>query len=72
MAACDEILNGNLRERFAVDVYQAGAGISHNMNANEVSANRAIELLLNDRADSRCAVAQARNEELEAIGATTL
>ncbi len=43
--ACDEILSGGLREWFVVDVYQAGAGTSHNMNANEVIANRAIELL---------------------------
>jgi len=43
--SCDEILNGKLREWFVVDVYQAGAGTSHNMNANEVIANRAIELL---------------------------
>lgn len=43
--ACDEILNGKLKEWFVVDVYQAGAGTSHNMNANEVIANRAIELL---------------------------
>ena len=41
--ACDEILGGRLREWFVVDVYQAGAGTSHNMNANEVIANRAIE-----------------------------
>lgn len=44
-AACDEILGGRLREWFVVDVYQAGAGTSHNMNTNEVIANRAIELL---------------------------
>ncbi len=43
--ACDEIVRGNLREWFVVDVYQAGAGTSHNMNANEVIANRAIEIL---------------------------
>ncbi len=43
--ACNEILTGRLREWFVVDVYQAGAGTSHNMNANEVIANRAIELL---------------------------
>ncbi len=43
--AADEILNGNLREWFVVDVYQAGAGTSHNMNVNEVIANRANELL---------------------------
>jgi aspartate ammonia-lyase len=45
IAACDEILRGKLREWFVVDVYQAGAGTSHNMNANEVIANRALELL---------------------------
>src|SRR6266568_81680 len=45
IAAADEILAGLLREQFVVDVYQAGAGTSHNMNANEVLANRAAELL---------------------------
>jgi aspartate ammonia-lyase len=44
-AAADEILNGGLRDQFVVDVYQAGAGTSHNMNANEVLANRAGEML---------------------------
>jgi aspartate ammonia-lyase len=44
-AAADEILAGNLRDQFIVDVYQAGAGTSHNMNANEVLANRAAEML---------------------------
>jgi aspartate ammonia-lyase len=43
--AADEILSGRLRQHFVVDVYQAGAGTSHNMNANEVIANRAGELL---------------------------
>jgi aspartate ammonia-lyase len=43
--AADEILDGKLRDQFIVDVYQAGAGTSHNMNANEVLANRAAELL---------------------------
>src|SRR4029453_9169724 len=38
-AAADEILGGKLRDQFVVDVYQAGAGTSHNMNANEVLAN---------------------------------
>jgi aspartate ammonia-lyase len=45
MAAADEILAGKLRDQFIVDVYQAGAGTSHNMNANEVLANRAAEML---------------------------
>jgi fumarate hydratase class II len=43
--ACDEILAGAHRDQFVVDVYQAGAGTSHNMNANEVLANRANEIL---------------------------
>jgi aspartate ammonia-lyase len=43
--AADEILSGALRDQFVVDVYQAGAGTSHNMNANEVLANRAGEIL---------------------------
>ena len=45
VAAADEILAGRLRDQFIVDVYQAGAGTSHNMNANEVLANRAAEIL---------------------------
>jgi aspartate ammonia-lyase len=45
IAAADEVLNGLLRDQFVVDVYQAGAGTSHNMNTNEVLANRASELL---------------------------
>ena len=43
--AADEVLSGKLRDQFVVDVYQAGAGTSHNMNTNEVLANRAAELL---------------------------
>ncbi len=43
--AADEILAGEHRDQFVVDPYQAGAGTSHNMNANEVLANRANELL---------------------------
>jgi len=43
--AADEILDGGLRDQFVVDVYQAGAGTSHNMNTNEVLANRAAEIL---------------------------
>ena len=45
VAAADEILGGEHRDQFVVDPYQAGAGTSHNMNANEVLANRANELL---------------------------
>ena len=43
--AADEVLSGQHRDQFIVDVYQAGAGTSHNMNCNEVLANRANELL---------------------------
>jgi aspartate ammonia-lyase len=43
--AANEILAGKFRDQFVVDPFQAGAGTSHNMNANEVLANRAIELL---------------------------
>lgn len=45
IAAADEVLGGRHRDQFIVDVYQAGAGTSHNMNCNEVLANRANELL---------------------------
>src|SRR5215217_8191493 len=45
IAAADEVLSGQHRDQFVVDPYQAGAGTSHNMNANEVLANRANELL---------------------------
>ena len=43
--AADEVLAGGFRDQFVVDVYQAGAGTSHNMNTNEVLANRAAEIL---------------------------
>src|SRR5215210_655506 len=43
--AADEVLGGQHRDQFIVDVYQAGAGTSHNMNCNEVLANRANEIL---------------------------
>jgi aspartate ammonia-lyase len=43
--AADEVLAGQHRDHFVVDPYQAGAGTSHNMNVNEVLANRANELL---------------------------
>lgn len=43
--ASDEVLAGKHLDQFVVDVYQAGAGTSHNMNCNEVLANRANELL---------------------------
>src|SRR5687767_1301782 len=45
VSAADEILDGQHRDEFVVDVYQAGAGTSHNMNTNEVLANLAEERL---------------------------
>ena len=45
MLACDEILNGRLHGQFITDLIQGGAGTSMNMNANEVIANRANEML---------------------------
>ncbi|MGL4346271.1 MAG: aspartate ammonia-lyase [Cellulosilyticaceae bacterium] len=49
--ACDEILAGKLHEYFIVDPIQGGAGTSLNMNANEVIANRAIEILGGEKGD---------------------
>ena len=43
--ACDELLTGKLHEHFTVDMFQGGAGTSTNMNANEVIANRGLEIL---------------------------
>lgn len=49
--SCDEIIEGKLREEFIVDPIQGGAGTSTNMNANEVIANRAIEILNGEKGD---------------------
>jgi aspartate ammonia-lyase len=43
--ACGEILSGKLHDQFVVDMFQGGAGTSTNMNANEVIANRGLEIL---------------------------
>ncbi|HJV00890.1 MAG TPA: lyase family protein, partial [Burkholderiaceae bacterium] len=45
VAACEELRAGKLHDQFVVDVIQGGAGTSTNMNANEVIANRALELM---------------------------
>ncbi len=50
-AACREIRAGKLHDQFVVDVIQGGAGTSTNMNANEVIANRALEILGHRRGD---------------------
>ena len=49
--ACDEVLAGKLLDQFMVDVFQAGAGTSFNMNVNEVLANRALEILGKQKGD---------------------
>jgi len=51
VAACDEIIAGKLLDQFPVDVIQGGAGTSTNMNANEVIANRALELLGHEKGE---------------------
>lgn len=49
--ACDEILNSKYHFHFIIDMIQGGAGTSTNMNANEVIANRALEILGHDKGD---------------------
>jgi len=51
--ACTEIINGKNHSQFVVDVIQGGAGTSTNMNANEVIANRALEILGYERGEYR-------------------
>jgi aspartate ammonia-lyase len=52
-AACDEILAGKLHDQFVVDMIQGGAGTSTNMNANEVIANRALEIMGHQKGEYR-------------------
>ena len=49
LEACQEVAAGKLDDQFPIDVYQTGSGTSTNMNANEVIANRAIEMIGRDR-----------------------
>ena len=67
IAAAGEVLAGGLRDHFVVDIYQAGAGTSHNMNANEVLANRAGELL----GDPRGAYARVHPNDHVNMGQST-
>ena len=53
VAACGEIRHGKLHDQFVVDVIQGGAGTSTNMNANEVVANRALELMGHSKGEYR-------------------
>ncbi|MDE1822700.1 MAG: aspartate ammonia-lyase [Candidatus Micrarchaeota archaeon] len=49
--ACDDIADGKLNGQFPIDVFQAGAGTSTNMNLNEVIANRALEIMGRGKGD---------------------
>jgi aspartate ammonia-lyase len=51
VGACDDILDGRLHDQFVVDIIQGGAGTSTNMNANEVIANRALEIIGRKKGD---------------------
>ncbi len=77
--ACDEIINGKLHEEFIVDPIQGGAGTSANMNANEVIANRAIELLGSEKGNYNVVhpnddvnMAQSTNDVFPTAGKLTI
>lgn len=77
--ACDEIIAGKLLEEFIVDAIQGGAGTSANMNANEVIANRAIELLGGEKGDysivhpnDHVNMAQSTNDVFPSAGKITV
>ncbi|MGY2050875.1 aspartate ammonia-lyase [Methylobacterium sp. JK268] len=67
VAACEEIRGGALHDQFVVDLIQGGAGTSTNMNANEVIANRALEILGHPRG----AYAQLHPNEHVNLGQST-
>lgn len=77
--ACDEIIGGKLHSQFIVDAIQGGAGTSANMNANEVIANRAIEILGGTRGDysivhpnDHVNMAQSTNDVIPCAGKLTI
>lgn len=77
--ACDEIISCKLKEEFIVDGIQGGAGTSANMNANEVIANRAIELLGGTKGDysivhpnDHVNMAQSTNDVIPTAGKLTV
>lgn len=79
VAASEEIVQGDLHAQFVVDPIQGGAGTSANMNANEVIANRAIELLGGARGDyalvhpnDHVNMAQSTNDVYPSAGKLTL
>lgn len=77
--ACDEIISGKLHSQFIVDAIQGGAGTSANMNANEVIANRAIEILGGTKGDysivhpnDHVNMAQSTNDVIPSAGKLTI
>ena len=64
--ACQEIIDGKLHDEFRLDVFQGGAGTSTNMNANEVIANRALELMGHAKGEYRY-LQPARSRERLAV-----
>ncbi len=56
LSACRDVASGKYDDQFPIDVYQTGSGTSSNMNANEVVANRAIELSGGDRRNQKKAI----------------
>lgn len=77
--ACDEIIEGKLHSQFIVDAIQGGAGTSANMNANEVIANRAIEILVGEKGDytivhpnDHVNMAQSTNDVIPSAGKLTI
>ena len=79
ISACDEIIAGKLHNQFIVDAIQGGAGTSANMNANEVIANRAIELLGGKKGDysivhpnDHVNMAQSTNDVIPCAGKLTI
>ena len=79
LQACDEIIAGKLHNQFIVDAIQGGAGTSANMNANEVIANRAIEILGGEKGDysivhpnDHVNMAQSTNDVIPSAGKLTI
>ena len=77
--ACDEIIEGKLHSQFIVDAIQGGAGTSANMNANEVIANRAIEILGGEKGDytivhpnDHVNMSQSTNDVIPSAGKLTI
>lgn len=79
ICACNEIIEGKLMDQFIVDSIQGGAGTSANMNANEVIANRAAEILGGDKGDytlihpnDHVNMAQSTNDVIPSAGKLTV